>query len=195
MSTPLHNSILDELSKVFHQAEKVVDPSYGLSITARANTECHGFEGPYAGSVRIPDLGVEFELHEASELRLVVEVGFSEEHEHLKESARVWLEGYPSVALVVLIKLDEDPIYRNPLCELEDDEIKDLNLPPSGHMLKELLADGTIPTLGPICYRGAQWTGRLSSVWVERWSGDENGKANKTGPGVVRRSCWRRSLP
>lgn len=190
MPTPLHNAITNELAGAFNRAELSVPQMYGLTIGTLSNEEYLTFEGSHANSTKIPDLGVEFEFQGVLKLRLGVEVGFTETYDHLKDSARLWLEGYPSVVLVVLIKLLEQPRYQSPLRELDDEEIKELSLPATSTMRNEIMGDSTVPPLGPVHYRGAQWTGRLAGVWVERWSRDENGKAHQTGPGQVRRFFW-----
>ncbi|KAI9779119.1 MAG: hypothetical protein M1816_003742 [Peltula sp. TS41687] len=178
---PRSNAIANDLGRAFNQAEMAVPASYGWALQTRLNQKYYRFQGMYAGSSKTPDLAVGFKQNGVSKLKLVVEVGFSEEYDQLVNDARLWLEGQPSVLMVVLIKLIEQPRYRNPLREFDDDEIKALNLPSPDEMREDLEADPTTPALGPVCHRGYAWTGALSSVWVEHWRRDGKGKACKTG--------------
>ncbi|KAH0551428.1 hypothetical protein GP486_007358 [Trichoglossum hirsutum] len=128
-----------------------------------------GFTGEYEGSERVPDLSVSFVgVDGRLELKLVVEVGFSEKYSDLIEDAKMWLEGGGhEVSNVMLVNIEESPSYRSPLLDLEDEEIEQLGLP--GQHRINFDAEGDF---GPITYKGLVWVGRITSIFVEVWKKD-----------------------
>jgi hypothetical protein len=52
----------------------------------------------------------------------VVEAGFSENYENLVADARLWLEGMPTVNMVLLVKITESPVYISPTQDLKEED-------------------------------------------------------------------------
>lgn len=93
------------------------------------NEDICRFSGNYEGSRRVPDLGI-FKSNGAKDsLKWLLEVGFSETYEHVKEKIGFWLKGKPEVARVILIKITENLEYKCPLQSLTDESYQRLGFP------------------------------------------------------------------
>ncbi len=57
---------------------------------------------------------------EETELKFVIEAGFSENYENLVADARLWSEGMPTVNMVSLIKITESPVYIFPTQDFKE---------------------------------------------------------------------------
>lgn len=58
-----------------------------------------------------------------------MEVGFGESYKDLCEDAAMWIEGCPDIRTVILIKVEDDPLYHSPFKQLQDDAANHLNFP------------------------------------------------------------------
>ena len=143
-------------------------------------------EGSYEGSEGTPDFAVKSKDNDENwNSKLVVEVGFSEAYEHLKESAKLWLEGTSSVSICLLIDVQENPAYRNPLKPLSDEVVEQLQLPE--WKLVQLRYFVLPPnSYGPVSFRGFNWTGEVTSARMEVWRKNVQGNACLSGPATVR---------
>ena len=141
-------------------------------------TTTNKFSDIWSGSKKRPDLSIE--VRNASrrlELKWVVEVGLSETYDQLVEDAQLWLEGHPTVAMVVLIKFCEVPRYR---CPVFDQNPEKLGIPLNLEAIDE--AEVTMEgQLGPATYKGLQWVGKISEVFMEIWVKDGDGRAVRQG--------------
>jgi hypothetical protein len=62
------------------------------------------------GSQKTPDLAIQVRNGDGEfEPKRVLEIDVSEFYEELCEDVELWLEGYPKVSMVVLVKFTEDP--------------------------------------------------------------------------------------
>lgn len=130
------------------------------SITTSANEDYDKFDGKYAASLKVPDAGIFWDpVPGECQLKIVLEVGFSQEYADLVRATKMWLEG-AHVAMVILIKVQENPVYRNPARDLDD--AAKANLFSQWEQARfddfDARADGS---LGPSLFRDLQWVGRI----------------------------------
>lgn len=64
-----------------------------------------------------------------SQVKLVIEVGFAESYDDLVADAQLWLDGMQSVCVVILTKYYEFPPFRNPVGDLREEDIEQLQFP------------------------------------------------------------------
>lgn len=145
-------------------------------IRAVSNEEQPLF-GPWEGSEKSPDLGIR--LRSTGELKWVMEVGFSQTSDSLKETARAWLEGCRGLDMVVLVNFEEDPPYRCPISADEDPSTLGITLPPDNISLEEIACEGL---LGPATYKDLTWVGKICKISMETWVRGGDGKATQKGP-------------
>jgi hypothetical protein len=141
------------------------------------------FMDEYEGSEKVPDLSVSFMgVDGRLELKLVVEVGFSEKYSDLIGDTKMWLEGGGhEVSAVILVNIEESPSYRSPLLDLEDEEIEQLELSRQHRINFDAEGD-----FGPITYKGLVWVGRITSIFMEVWKKDsQSGLATLDGNRMV----------
>ncbi len=123
-----------------------------------------GFEAEYEGSTKIPDLGIFVRNNNTQkmELKWALEVGFSEKYNDLQKNIGRWLIGQPTCAMVVLIKITESPKYRRP-------PYTELNIPQNQSEILE--EDFSLRgEYGPVEFKGYQWVGQISEVFLEIWT-------------------------
>ncbi|PGG96061.1 hypothetical protein AJ79_09749 [Helicocarpus griseus UAMH5409] len=115
---------------------------------------------------------------------LVMEVGFSEGYEELKESANTWFEKSKDVKMVLLCKIDERPLYRIPqalkveeLAKMELSALPIFQLPATTDV--KLEDEKNLDS--PIMTSGHRFVGRLKHVYFETWVRSEAGKAVRKG--------------
>jgi hypothetical protein len=139
------------------------------------------FSGKYEGSEGVPDLGIveESDKHEHN-LVWLLEVGFSETYEELKNDITFWLEGKPTLARVVLINITENPPYKRPLDFISDETYQRLGLPQTEMEIdqKDFSFDNEY---GPVSYKGFQWTGEITEIYWEVWKLDQQGALTQVG--------------
>lgn len=186
MPSPVHEAITYTLSNSL--ATKVFD-QYPIStrtqIIARQCVEDTGFSGKYSGSRKTPDLSIELRnSNRTNQVKIVLEVGFTETYAQLVGDARLWIEGHKFAPMVILAKMTEHPKYGNPLLKLDDDAIKRLNLPDPS-MVDELAFVLGGP-LGPVTMNNFTWCGALSEAFIEIWKPNPTtGRAEKVGDRLV----------
>lgn len=79
------------------------------------------FSGAYSDSCKAPDL-IPLAQDDDNNMipRIVLEIGTSESYNHLKQSAKIWLEGEPGVRECILVKIYENPPYHSPSIDNKD---------------------------------------------------------------------------
>ena len=144
-----------------------------------------GFRGHYEGSIKTPDLVVEFVgANERLDPKFILEVGVSETYEQLVEEARLWLEGEPRVSVVLIIKFEESSPFQCPIQTIDDQRLGQLRFP--DFVSDEQNNFVAHSNYGPVTYRGLQWFGGFSTVFAEVWRQDStSGRAAQSGDRVV----------
>ena len=150
------------------------------------NQHFRGFAGRYSGSLKTPDLAIQFENDAGvPKIKFILEVGFSETSQDLVEDARLWLEGKDEVSLVVLVKFTEIPSYQCPARNLDDEKLEQLEFSESADI--RVMVFNSEREYGPITYKGLQWVGRISEAFMELWRRNQaTGLATKVGRRRVR---------
>ncbi len=187
MAYPPHESIVSILTEKFLAAKSSLSQTLRARLDYRGSLDTNDFTGRYEGSTKAPDFMVRLRNANGSkEVKLVAEVGFSENYDDLVEDAKLWLEGKSSVSAVLLAKYVEDPPYQNPLRGMIDDEIQELQIPSSSEIVDGMFTlEGD---LGPATWKGLLWAGRVSGVLFELWKRNEiTGLAEQQGARKV--SC------
>jgi hypothetical protein len=179
MPSPLHQSITSILTEQFIVSKATLPQDLQRQTSVSWETTINDFGDNWSGSEKRPDMSLE--VRNASrrlELKWVVEAGLSETYDQLVEDAQLWLEGHPTVAMVVLIKFCEVPRYRCPV--LFDQNPEELGIPLNLEAIKaaEVTMEGQ---LGPATYKGLQWVGKISEVFMEIWVKDGDGRAVRQG--------------
>ena len=127
MPSPVHENFPVEFLLEFILARNSLPPEDRSRIRFRTNEDTNGFSGQYAGSIKTPDLKVTLEEGRGvSQVKLVIEVSFTESYEDLVADARLWLDGMSSVCLVILVMYYESPPYRNPVGILSEEDMEGL---------------------------------------------------------------------
>ncbi|KIW77022.1 hypothetical protein Z517_09468 [Fonsecaea pedrosoi CBS 271.37] len=158
----------DHFIILFH---RVLPQQLRKRVKIHTTVEEEVFEAEYEGSFKIPDLGISLRKNDSPEreLQWVLEVGFSETYEDLQEDMRLWLTGQPTCSMAVLINITESPAYRCPL-DFDLDICDELNIPrDSPRQIKE--GDFSLQgEYGPVEFKGYQWVGQISEVYLETWT-------------------------
>lgn len=119
-----------------------------------------------------------------SQVKLVIEVGFAESYDDLVVDAQLWLDGMQSVCVVILTKYYEFPPFRNPVGDLREEDIEQLQFPDTSAI--KLSAFNMQGEYGPVIYHGYTWAGRLSEAFIKVWMrNSETGLAEKSGNRMV----------
>lgn len=164
MPSPVHESAIDIINSGFIVAREGLPPESDFGIST--GEEFLGFEGQYAGSLKVPDLAVEFtDAALGSRPKFIVEVGLSETYDDLLQDAKLWLEGTDYVSIVVLVKFVETPKYES--LNLRTKDLVDRNFlkaPDLNELHFEMRGE-----YGPVQYKGIQWAGVISEAFLEVW--------------------------
>ncbi|KAH0533822.1 hypothetical protein FGG08_007549 [Glutinoglossum americanum] len=126
-----------------------------------------GFQGRYKGSSRVGDWRVEFrDANMNCEAMLVLEVGFFQPYDSLLKDVKLWVEGRREDTTVILANLEEYPSYRNPIQDLDDEDLERLEyLRVEKARIRDFVFDGR----GRITRDGLVWAGAIKSAFVEVW--------------------------
>jgi len=184
MPTPLHQSICAILNEKFILSKAQLPENLLEQTMVISELNFNGFRGAWEDSGKRPDFGVRVKnANGIFKTKWVLEVGFSESYDDLKEDARLWLEGYPDVSMVTLVKFLETPKYRRPIDFDDDDDegkLEALGIPINLQDIKQ--EDVTmVQQSGPATYQGYQWVGQITEVYMENWIRDNSGRAIKHG--------------
>ena len=179
MPTPLHQSITSLLNNEFMQSRANLPRNLRNQTSVAWETTNNKFGDNWFGSKKRPDMSLEVQnAARQFELKWVVEAGLSETYDQLVEDAQLWLEGHRTVAMVILVKFGEVPRYHCPVSS--DQNPEELGISLKGEEIEE--AEVTmLGQLGPATYKGLQWVGKISEVFMETWVQDGEGRAVQQG--------------
>lgn len=175
MPSGIHENCASSFIARHAVAVELLPPNIARRMKATGSQRIGTFTGAYKGSKKEADVLFKYQQqNQKLQYTCAVEIGFAETYEELVEDARLWIEGRHDIKTVVLIKVEEDPLYRSPIHKLQDDEIEALDLPhfpdlDTSMVVLEDRADG----FGPLQIRNLTWVGRMSA-FLEIW------KANAT---------------
>ncbi len=176
MPLPLHEAIIQVVNEAVCGWKASLPQDERSSVSSMSNQDECMRMGPWAGSEKAPHFGIRSWLNGEGALKWVLEVGFSQAYEGLRDTARLWLEGMAGeVDMVVLIKIQENPSYRCPLSPDEDPDARGIFLPIRP---KDIACEGS---LGPATYKGLTWVGHIDQVSMETWVRGEDGRAKPQG--------------
>ena len=175
---PLHEQLVEECLIKAMELRSALPKEYRSRISVRPSTTFKAFSGAYSGSRKIPDLVILAQDDNNRMIpRVVFEIGTSESYNHLKQSARLWLEGMPEIREYILIKIFETPQYRSP-------SVGNIDFPAPNQI--EESAFKSESELGPVVYKDIYWTGKISTAFFETWTLDPMTKlATKRGKRTV----------
>ena len=180
MPGALHETFTSFLFTAFVIQIQCLPPAIRSKFKTIPNLECGGFQNQYKGSKKTPDLQIWVKDAQGDyDIKLVVEVGFSEPYAQLKEEMKLWIEGKSSISAAILCQLVESPKYRCPTTDLDDDEIDQLNFPPSDEIKGLLFSlENDENQLGPVIYKNLVWCG---TPFISCFRDLEKGYTNRPG--------------
>jgi hypothetical protein len=187
MPSPIHESIISQLNKQTILSTATLPANLQTQIRVIGGEWFDFFTGQWSGSKKEPDLGIEIcNADNEMDLKWVLEVGFLEPCEQLKDETQLWLEGSTQVSMVTIVRFRETPRYHCPLPiynetgEEELDPRKILGIPSDFEAIrqKDVILEGDY---GPATYKGLRWVEQISEGWMETWVRDTNGKAIQRG--------------
>jgi len=177
--SPLHQSITSILNEQFFESKTTLPQDLKSQTHVSWETTNNKFGSEWAGSRKRPDFSIEVrDTSGRLKLKWVVEAGLSETYDQLVEDVRLWLEGHPDVAMVILVKFCESPLYRCPVPTTQNPEELGIPLDILAIDEAEVTMEGQ---LGPATYKGHKWVGKISEVFMETWVQDAGGRAVRQG--------------
>lgn len=174
----LHEKVISACSQVAWAFQSSMPEEYGSQITIECAKSDTSFIKPYWGSCKVPDMAVVVNGNNNEDIpRVVFEVGLSESYKHLKQSARLWVEGGEGVKECIIIKIHETQRYRSPSVDNIDF--------PADYPIKQ--SDFKSESeFGPVIYKGLRWTGTITAAFAETWTVNPLTKlATKSGKRIV----------
>ncbi|KAG0638991.1 hypothetical protein HOY80DRAFT_922168 [Tuber brumale] len=170
MSSPIHEKVVSTVSEGFNLARTSLPDSLRRKIDIVGNQQYTGFRGAYDGSEKTPHTAVEItNAAGVVEVKFVLEVGFTETYDNLVQDAKKWIEGREAACVVMIVKMEENPVYKCPTRTFSNDEFSQLGFPP------KLEIDERTFTLegpyGPAYYKGLRWVGGVTG-FMEIWRRD-----------------------
>jgi hypothetical protein len=180
MPFPLHQSILSEMIM------QIVDSLHGLPANLRRRIRVvpserfWSFGGQWDGSQKEPDLSIWIRnTDNERELKWVLEVGFAESYEQLKNDVRLWLEGSSQVSMVTIAWFCEEPKYRCPVPkEIDPREVLGISKDCRDIRSRDVVVQGAY---GPAFFKELQWVGEITGIYMESWVRDAKGKPRRRG--------------
>lgn len=180
-ASDLHEEVTSQFQLVYETSSQ----SLGAEIKERIRvlgSPSTRLEGKYHHSKSAPDAAFKFRngSDRGTKLSTVVEVGLSENYEDLCEVAATWLNGKPSIQLVILVKITENPGWTS-MSSVGDYELEEA---------KKLLRSRTLdleetePRLDDITdsltFKGMPLVNAMT-VFMELWKRDEDGNPVRSG--------------
>jgi hypothetical protein len=181
MPSPIHESIISRLSKEINQSTPDDE-----QIRVFSGEKFKSFGGQWSSSSKVPDLAVEVcNADDVMDLKWVLEVGFSEQYEQLKDDVQLWLGGSSEVSMATIVGFCETPRYHCPLPiysetgeELDPREVPGIPSDFQAIQKNDVIFEGDY---GPTTYKGLTWAGQISEAWMETWVRDAHGKVRQRG--------------
>ena len=183
MRSPIHEIFTMPFIKSDIVATQDLRPEIARQTKVIGNQRVGDFTGAYEGSEKEPDVLFKYVRQDDKVFyTAVVEIGFAETYEELIDDAKLWIEGNRDIRTLILIKVEENPQYRSPTSNLENNEVKDLGL--TDH--KDIDTSMVIPkdptdSCGPLQINDLVWVGK-TRVFLEIWKRDTaSGEARQQG--------------
>ncbi|OQV11306.1 hypothetical protein CLAIMM_15162 [Cladophialophora immunda] len=169
MASWLHETVISFINKYFWTTFERALPTHIFDdVQITTGLKMNGFAAEYRDSTKVADIGIFMTNNTRNELRWALEVGFSEKYDDLREDIRLWLIGNPTCSMAVLVNITESPIHQCPL-DFDLDLCDELGMPQDGDQMTEehftLHGD-----YGPVEFKGHQWVGQISEVYLEIWT-------------------------
>jgi len=170
MASPIHEKMVSTVSEGFTLARRSLPDSLRRKVDIVGNQHYADFRGAYKGSEKIPDTAVEItNAAGVVEVKFALEVGFAESYNMLLQDAKKWIEGRKAACIVMIVNMEENPVYKCPTRNLSDDEFSQLGFPPEEEIEVETFTlEGPY---GPACYKGLRWVGGITG-FIEIWKRD-----------------------
>ena len=170
MPSPLHEGVVSTVSAGFNAVRSSLPDDLRRKMHIVGNQHYKDFQGIYKGSEKTPDTAVGItNAAGAVVVKFVLEVGFAESYKMLVEDAKQWIEGREAPCLVMIVKIEEHPVYKCPTRSLSDVEFSQLAFPPEHEInMQTFTLNGPY---GPACYKGLNWVGQVTS-FVEMYKRD-----------------------
>ncbi|CUS14382.1 unnamed protein product [Tuber aestivum] len=168
--SPIHEQIVSTVSEGFTLARRSLPTSLRRMIHIVGNQQFTDFQGAYDGSEKAPDTAVKVtDATGAVEVKFVLEVGLAETYAMLVRDAKMWIEGREAASIVMIVKMEETPVYKCPTRNLSEDEFSELGFPPRTEIdVKNFTLGGPY---GPAFYKGLRWVGGVTG-FMEIWKRD-----------------------
>ncbi|EXJ76957.1 hypothetical protein A1O3_10114 [Capronia epimyces CBS 606.96] len=159
MSGRRHAILVDWVIERAVLAKHGLEPAIRQRFQVTSNLEFGEFEGEWDGSMKTPDILLEWvqDQDRGFKAHTIVEVASSQTKDALIKLVHDYLSGSPDISRVVLLDITEDPAYRSPdnigAQGLKDVQAADLHCESDQ---------------GPVWHNGVQWVGRTTISW-EVW--------------------------
>jgi len=181
MASPIHQSFVTQLTHDFITSIAMLSANLRQQSRIFLGQRFNAFRDRWSSSQKEPDLGIQVRnADNEMELKWVLEVGFSETYEHLKDNAQLWLEGNPQISMVTIVGFCETPQYHSPLPifdetgeELDPREILGIPSDLTAIRTKDVILEGDC---GPATYKGLRWAEQITEGWIETWVRDVHGE-------------------
>jgi len=187
MPTSVHEDIASAFIGRHEVAAELLPPATAQRIVATGSQTISGFRGEYQGSDKEPDVLFKYEQENGNVMyTCTAEIGLAETYEELVEDAKQWIEGQHEVQTVILVKLEEIPLYRCPTRTFQDKEIEALGLPHFSAMKPNIFRlQDPADIFGPLQLRNLTWVGRMHA-FLEIWKPNvTSGLAERQGDRTV----------
>jgi len=165
---PLASTFIEKLGV----AKELLSPAIARQVKVVGGQKVGAFQGSYQSSMKEAD--VLFKYHPPNgpiSYTCAIEVGFVERYEDLVDDIKLWIEG-GHMRMVILIKVDEAPLYRCPTRALQDNEIEALDLPAIPDLITSMVAlENQTDRFGPLQIHGLTWVNKMDA-FLEIWKPD-----------------------
>ncbi|KAI4152546.1 MAG: hypothetical protein LQ340_002853 [Diploschistes diacapsis] len=181
MASSLHESVTAQFLVAYGRSSADLEPDMEDCIAAMGSPTTR-LTDKQENSKFEPDAAFYFRQSQTREKKLsaVVEVGLSQSYEDLCEVAVAWLNGQPSLQLVILVKITETPVWTS-RSSVGDRDIEEVN-----QFLRPFHLD--VPQIEPplddidhpLVFKGLPLVNSMS-MFIEFWKRDENGDPAQSG--------------
>ncbi|MCJ1407360.1 hypothetical protein MMC19_001431 [Ptychographa xylographoides] len=182
MPSSVHEPLASTFIEQFGVVKERLSPAIAKQMRVVGGQTIGAFHGLYQSSRKEAD--VLFKHHPPNgpiSYTCAIEVGFAERYEDLVEDIKLWIEG-GHVRMVILINVEEAPLYRCPTRALQDDEIEALDLPAIPALTTSMVSlEDQTDRFGPLHIRGLTWVNKMRA-FLEIWKPDGiTGNAKQQG--------------
>ena len=179
MPSAIHHSVCSVISNGIVGALSAMPPAVRRQFHVRGAVSRVLKLGRYM-STRIPDVELRSDVNGngIKKTVMVVETGFSQSYESLRQDVQQWFDGCSSMRMVILVDVNEKPSYKNPLRGLSAEDIISLLAATAEEEVVE--AQPGSPWAG-FCLRGFPFFGALDG-YLEVWIRDADGQPKMREP-------------